>query len=163
MIRVLIADDHEVIRAGVRSILSKGEIELFEAANGVEAVSKTIELKPDLVILDLTMPVMGGYAAAKEIRRLGLNVPILFFTIHESVQLVRDAGQIPAQGYVCKSHAAKMLQTAVYELTLRKGTFFQEPDADERNDELPQSPSARASENGQSELRNHASKPLPES
>ena len=129
MIRVLIADDHEVIRAGVRSILSKGDIELFEAANGVEAVAKTIELKPDLVILDLTMPLMGGYAAAREIRGLGVNVAILFFTIHENAQLVKDAKQIPVQGYVCKSYASKMLLNAVYELTLRKGTFFQEADA----------------------------------
>lgn len=126
VIRVLIADDHGAIREGVHSVLSKGDIELFEATNGVEAVSKTIDLKPDLVILDLTMPVMGGYAAAKEIRRRGVNVPILFFTMHESTHLEELAKEIPAQGYVNKSRANEVLLKAVYELTSRKGTFFGE-------------------------------------
>lgn len=68
MIRVLIADDHGVIRAGVRTILSaRADIEVHEACDGAEAIGKTLELVPDLVILDLTMPVIGGYAAAVEL------------------------------------------------------------------------------------------------
>ena len=123
--RVLIADDHEVIRKGVRLILSDGlDIELFEAANGQEAIRKTLELSPDLVILDLTMPVMGGYAAAEELRRKVPKVPILFFSIHGGTQLVKDAKAVGAKGFLHKSEASALLLEAVYELVLRKGTFF---------------------------------------
>ena len=127
--RVLIADDHEVIRGGVRLILSHDlDIELFEAANGQEAITKTLELAPDLVILDLSMPVMGGYAVAQELRRLAPKIPILFFSIHKGTQLVKDVKAVGAKGFLHKSEASATLLQAVYVLVLHKGTFFSDSD-----------------------------------
>ena len=127
VIRILIADDHAVIRAGVRTILtSRADIEVHEAADGAEAVGKALRFKPDLVILDLTMPVMGGYAAAIELRRVAPEIPVLFFSIHEGAQLIRDAKEVGARGFLRKSDAAYALLDAVDELVTYKGTFFPE-------------------------------------
>ena len=129
--RVLIADDHEAIRGGVRLILSSDrEIELFEASNGREAVNRTLELLPDLVILDLTMPVMGGYAAARELGKLVPNIPILVLTIHEGASLVEEAKAVGIRGFLHKREAGHTLLDAVHELVLHKGTFFPESTAE---------------------------------
>jgi len=124
LIRVLIADDHDVVRSGARLILSAGDVKVLEATNGVEAVSKALEFKPDLVILDLTMPVMGGYAAAKELRRIAPDIPILFFSMHHSPKLVEDAKKVGARGFINKANATKTLMAAVNELVVNKGTYF---------------------------------------
>ncbi|HTZ75675.1 MAG TPA: response regulator transcription factor [Candidatus Aquilonibacter sp.] len=89
--RILIADDHEALRRGLRSaLLGAGWQVCGEAADGKQAVEKTKELKPDLVLLDLSMPVMSGHEAAREILRNNPDVKIVVFTMHESQQ-VRDA------------------------------------------------------------------------
>ena len=89
--RILIADDHEALRRGLRSaLLGAGWQVCGEAADGKQAVEKTEELKPDLVLLDLSMPVMSGHEAAREILRNNPGVKIVVFTMHESQQ-VRDA------------------------------------------------------------------------
>jgi CheY-like chemotaxis protein len=89
--RILIADDHEALRRGLRSaLLGAGWQVCGEAADGKQAVEKTKELKPDLVLLDLSMPVMSGHEAAREILRSNPGVKIVVFTMHESQQ-VRDA------------------------------------------------------------------------
>jgi YesN/AraC family two-component response regulator len=78
--RILVVDDHEAVRRGVCTILaSRSEFEVCgEAANGEEAIEKAISLKPDLLILDINMPVLGGFGAAKEIQRLLPEVRIFF-------------------------------------------------------------------------------------
>jgi CheY-like chemotaxis protein len=89
--RILIADDHEALRRGLRSaLLGAGWQVCGEAADGKQAIEKTKELKPDLVLLDLSMPVMSGHEAAREILRDNPGVKIVVFTMHESQQ-VRDA------------------------------------------------------------------------
>jgi len=89
--RILIADDHEALRRGLRSaLLGAGWQVCGEAADGRQAIEKTTELKPDLVLLDLSMPVMSGHEAAREILRNNPGVKIVVFTMHESQQ-VRDA------------------------------------------------------------------------
>jgi CheY-like chemotaxis protein len=89
--RILIADDHEALRRGLRSaLLGAGWQVCGEAADGRQAIEKTNELKPDLVLLDLSMPVMSGHDAAREILRTNPGVKIVVFTMHESQQ-VRDA------------------------------------------------------------------------
>lgn len=126
--RVLIADDHDLIREGVRHILShEPDIAVFEASNGKEAITKTLELLPDLVILDFAMPVMGGYTAAQELRKLAPNVPILFFTIHQGAQLMELAKAVGARGFLHKPEANAKLLDAVYELVICKGSFFPDP------------------------------------
>jgi CheY-like chemotaxis protein len=89
--RILIADDHEALRRGLRSaLLGAGWQVCGEAGDGKEAIEKTEELKPDLVLLDLSMPVMSGHEAAREILQNYPGVKIVVFTMHESQQ-VRDA------------------------------------------------------------------------
>jgi len=108
MIRAIIADDHAFFRIVVRTILKKrGDIEVHEASDGAEAVAKALELKPDVVILDLNMPVMNGYEAAAELRRLLPEIPILFFSTQNRTQLAADARSVGVQGFVNKTDANK--------------------------------------------------------
>jgi DNA-binding NarL/FixJ family response regulator len=124
-IRVLIADDHDVVRRGLVTILSSGNIEVCgQAHNGTEAVGKALELLPDLVILDLTMPIMGGFEAAIEICRLLPRTPILFYSIYEGEALMQEAKRIGVRGFVGKNCSSEMLLRAVNVLVLEKGIFF---------------------------------------
>lgn len=129
-IRVLVTDDHDVVRKGVRTILSAGHIEVCgEACNGSEAVGKALELQPDLIILDLTMPVMGGFEAAIELCKLLPGTPILFYSIYQGEALVKEARRIGARGFVSKNRVGETLLKAVNILVVQKGTFF--PDSAE--------------------------------
>jgi DNA-binding NarL/FixJ family response regulator len=84
-LRLLIADDHEIVRMGVRTLLkNRADWEICgDAANGREAIAKVWELSPDVVILDLTMPIMNGFEAATEIRRIAPSTKIVFFSVHD--------------------------------------------------------------------------------
>ena len=125
MIRAIIADDHAFFRIEVRTILEKrGDIEVHEASDGAEAVAKAIKLKPDAVILDLNMPVMSGYEAAAELRRLLPEIPILFFSTQSRTQLAVAARSIGVQGFVSKTDANKALLQAVDDVVVNRGTFF---------------------------------------
>jgi DNA-binding NarL/FixJ family response regulator len=135
--RILIIDDHEVLREGLKALLGKlrpGWSICGEGSDGDEAVSLAQSLKPDLVILDITMPTMSGLEASTRIRALGLNVPILIFTTHHSEMLEADVRNAGAQGYVLKSQAARNLVLAI-DTIFAGGTFFgssrkPEPDTD---------------------------------
>jgi two-component system NarL family sensor kinase len=123
--RILIADDHEVMRRGVRGLIeSHSEWAVCgEAVEGKEAVQKSRELKPDLVILDINMPGITGLAAAQQIRRENPQAKILFFSVHESQQTVREVLSVGGQGYVAKSRAGHDLVDAVRNVLDGK-TFF---------------------------------------
>ena len=124
--RILIIDDHEVLREGLRSLLARlrPEWEICgEGVDGEQAIRLTQELQPDLVILDITMPRMSGLEASSRIRNLGLRVPILIFTTHQSERLSTEVRQAGAQGYVLKSQAARDLVVAM-DTILGGGTFF---------------------------------------
>jgi DNA-binding NarL/FixJ family response regulator len=127
-LRILIVDDHEAVREGVRAILaSRDDIEVCgEAVNGQEAIEKAIELRPDLIILDINMPVLGGIIAAKEIKARLPQVLILLFSMHHGKQLVREAQLLGVEGYVNKSQAAVMLLKAV-DAVFNMKTFFPSP------------------------------------
>jgi DNA-binding NarL/FixJ family response regulator len=138
-VKILVADDHEIVRRGVRHILSsRPDWEVCaEAANGLEAVALVKELKPDVTILDITMPTMNGLDAAREIARLNLPTRVLIFTMHYSQDLQRTFRDHGARGYVLKAHAAKELIQAV-EMLLRGNTFFHSDDVvAETPDEQP--------------------------
>jgi DNA-binding NarL/FixJ family response regulator len=127
-IRVLIADDHDATRKGVRTILSYDGIEICgEASNGIEAVTNAVQLRPDLVILDLTMPVMGGLEAARELRKILPDIPVLVYSMHESDQLIQESKRVGVRGYVSKSEISKALPAAVNALVVHKATFFPDP------------------------------------
>ena len=97
MTRILIADDHEIMRRGVRSVLeSHREVDVCEAQNGVEAVQKTKEMKPDLVILDVSMPLLDGFSAARQIKEMSPLTPILIFSLHRTEAFMEVARKIGA-------------------------------------------------------------------
>ena len=112
LIRLLIVDDHEIVRIGVRLLLSdRDNWEVCgEARDGIEAVQKVAELSPDIVILDLTMPVLSGLDTAKQIREIAPSTRIVFFSIHEMPTVARLVG---ADAFVSKSLAAEQLQKTI--------------------------------------------------
>jgi DNA-binding NarL/FixJ family response regulator len=124
-VKILIADDHEIVRQGIRRVLEvKPEWEICgEASNGQEAVRMAQELSPDVIIMDVTMPVMSGFEAADEISRLPFGSRVLFFTMHDSGSMAGSVRKSGAHGYVVKSRAAQDLVQALERL-LRGGTFF---------------------------------------
>jgi two-component system nitrate/nitrite response regulator NarL len=123
-LRILIVDDHEALRAGVRTVLEARGLEVCgEAANGLEALEKVAQLRPDLVILDITMPVLDGFTAAREIHKRLPGVGILLLSMHESASMVNVAKSSGASGYVAKSEGIARLLRAVDAIANNK-TFF---------------------------------------
>ncbi len=103
-LRVLIADDHEAVRRGLRSAVWGAGWEVCgEATNGREAIEKVQELKPDVVILDVSMPVMGGLEAAPEILKTSPKIRVVAFTMHESQQIRNEMAKIGVHGLAVKS------------------------------------------------------------
>jgi DNA-binding NarL/FixJ family response regulator len=124
--RILIVDDHEVLREGIRSLLGRMRPEweiCGEATDGDEAIQMVQDLTPDVILLDITMPRMSGVEASSRIRKMGLKIPILIFTTHQSELLPAEVRDVGAQGYVLKSQAGKNLVMAIDAL-LAGGTFF---------------------------------------
>jgi PAS domain S-box-containing protein len=109
--RILIADDHVVARQGIKFLLGdESDLEVCgEAEDGLQAVAKTLELKPDLLILDLSMPHLGGFSVAHEIRRTGAPVKILMYTTHSYPGLEGVARAAGCNGFVLKSDATNDL------------------------------------------------------
>src|SRR5882672_5250760 len=123
-LRVLVADDHEMIRLGLCALLQSQQIEICaQATNGGEAVEKSRQLSPDLIILDISMPVLGGIEAARQIRVFLPDVPILFFSTHKTSELVALVQSVGAQGFVAKDQMAATLLEAIEALREKK-TFF---------------------------------------
>jgi DNA-binding NarL/FixJ family response regulator len=125
-VRILIADDHEVVRHGVRAVLEgqPGWVVCGEASTGREAVLKAGELRPDIVVLDISMPELNGLEAARQIRRL-VPAKILVLTVHESDHVVAEVLDAGAHGYVLKADAGRTLVEAIGAL-LRDREFFTE-------------------------------------
>ncbi len=124
-LRVLIVDDHEAVRKGVAGILqSRGDIEVCgEANNGEEAVRQAKELKPDIVIMDFTMPVMDGLEASKQILKSFPKMPILMFSMHKMEALTEAAKNAGVRGFITKGESAENLLRAV-ENVVRNEPFF---------------------------------------
>jgi two-component system nitrate/nitrite response regulator NarL len=123
-LRVLVADDHEMVRIGLCAMLQSQHIEVCaEAKNGEEAVEKSKQLNPDLIILDVSMPVLGGIEAAQQIRVFLPDVPILFYSMNNTPELIAIAKSVGAQGFVTKDQMAARLLEAVDALRDKK-TFF---------------------------------------
>jgi len=125
MLRILIADDHEVVRSGLRKMLeSNPDWEVVaEASDGKDAISMALETKPDVVVLDYSMPLINGVEATRQIRaRLG-KTEVLIFSIHDEEILIRELLSAGARGYVLKSDFKKHLLSAIESLSLHKPFF----------------------------------------
>ena len=124
--RILIADDHEVVRKGVRSLLeSQDNQSITEASNGKEAVDMASEMSPDLVVLDVTMPIMDGLSAAKQIKKAFPRVPIVILSIHNGPEMLRATRRAGADAFVTKSDLGSVLLKAV-EAVMQGKTYFSE-------------------------------------
>jgi two-component system, NarL family, invasion response regulator UvrY len=126
--RILVIDDHQIVREGVRSLISamRPAWIIAEAGDGDQAVELIRDEKPDLLIMDITLPGPSGLEIASRLRKSGFDRPILMFTMHKSPRLATDAQEAGAQGYVLKSQAVEDLIRALDTL-LAGGTFFGEP------------------------------------
>jgi DNA-binding NarL/FixJ family response regulator len=124
--RVLIADDHRIIRKSISSLLqSRTDIQVCgEAVNGEEAVSKTQLLKPDLLILDISLPDSNGLEVATAIRKLLPEVPILLLSVFAGEQLTEEVKRRGFQGFVSKNDAATTLLGAVDAIVYLKQSFY---------------------------------------
>ena len=122
MKRILIADDHETVRSGLRAVLEGrvGWEVVAEAHDGNEAVAAAIEKRPDVAIVDYSMPFMTGVEVARRIREHQLVTEILIFTMHDSNVLALQAFQAGARAFLLKSDANRMLLAAVESLIAHK-------------------------------------------
>jgi len=124
-LRLLIADDHAVVRAGLRILLEsrKGWEVCAEAADGRDAVEKAAKFKPDIVILDIGMPLLNGVEAARRIRKSLPKTEILILTMHESDELAHQVVEAGARGYILKDEADRVLHAAIDALRQHKPYF----------------------------------------
>jgi DNA-binding NarL/FixJ family response regulator len=114
-VRILIADDHSVVRKGLRALLDtrRGWKVCAEVANGREAIAKAKALRPDVAILDIGMPGLGGVEATRQIRKASPNTEVLILSAHGSEKLVREVLAAGARGYLLKDDADRSLFAAV--------------------------------------------------
>ena len=114
-IKIVLADDHALIRAGYKSILEDvDDIDLIgEASDGEEAVLKVLKLKPDVVVLDITMPKKSGLDAAKEIRKANSEVKILMLSMHKEEAYIRRSIENGANGYLVKDTDSEHFLVAI--------------------------------------------------
>jgi two-component system response regulator NreC len=129
LIRILVADDHPIFRAGLRALLD-GQPDMRvvgEAGNGLEAVARARELKPDVVLLDLSMPVLDGLGALREMQRLGLASRALVLTMHAENEYLLRVLEAGGYGYVLKQAVDTDLFEAIR--TVARGEVFLYPAA----------------------------------
>src|SRR5262249_7372241 len=128
-VRILIADDHAVVRFGLRTILSHqdGWQVCGEAKTGNEALALAIQLEPDIVILDVNMPGMSGLDALQAIRQRLPGIRVVVLTLHGSLELVREIKRLGGKGYVMKSDCDRDLVEAVSAVAAGKTYFSRVP------------------------------------
>ena len=115
-IRLLLADDHVMFAEGLRSLL-RDEFELLgTVANGKELVEATLESKPEIILVDISMPVLNGFDAVREIRKSGSDTKVIFLTMHNDATLLAEALRCGASGYILKQAAGEELVNAIREV-----------------------------------------------
>ena len=131
--RILIADDHEAIRNSVvRVFQSRPDVEeCVQAINGKEAVEKALQWKPDLILLDIRLPVLSGFDAARQIKQHAPDIPILLFSIHDTNEILDEARSV-GDGFILKDEIVEMLPRAI-EALLQKQPFFPSDNAETEN------------------------------
>ena len=129
MIRLLLADDHQLFREGLRSLLAaESDIELAgSAADGAEAVKMALELRPDVVLMDVTMPNLNGIAAAAKIHVANPNIKIAIISMHSDMRYIAEALKAGARGYLLKEISPSLMLEAVH--SINEGQIFLSPKA----------------------------------
>jgi DNA-binding NarL/FixJ family response regulator len=124
-LRILVADDHDVVRRGIKSLIESqpGWHVCDEARSGREAVARTEERKPDIVVLDISMPELNGLEAARRIRKVSPNSEILILSIHYSDQLIKESLDAGVRSFVVKSDSDRDLIIALETLANHKPFF----------------------------------------
>lgn len=124
-IKILLADDHPIVRTGIKNALAdqKNIVVIGEVSNGFQALKKAKELAPDIVLMDISMPTMGGLEAAQRIRATLPKVKVLVFTMHDNKEYVLEIIRSGASGYVLKDTSTLELVKAI-ETVHSGGTFF---------------------------------------
>jgi DNA-binding NarL/FixJ family response regulator len=124
-LRILVADDHPIVRAGLRTLLESrpGWQVCAEAVNGRDAVEKAEKLKPDVAVLDISMPVLNGVEATRQLRKLSPETEVLILTMHDSDQMVQQVLEAGGRGYILKDDADRNLLAAVDALRRHKPFF----------------------------------------
>jgi two-component system, NarL family, response regulator NreC len=124
--RVLLADDHALIRQGLKALLeTQGFQVVGEASDGQESLHLAEKTRPDVAILDISMPVLNGVDAARQLKKISPNVKIVLLTQHDEDQYVTEALRVGAKGYVLKSQAANDLVQAIREVC--RGSVYLSP------------------------------------
>jgi DNA-binding NarL/FixJ family response regulator len=123
--RILLADDHSFILAGVRSLLEAHYDLVGQVSDGRSLVEAAATLRPDLIILDVTMPLMNGIDAARQIKKMWPEARLLFLSMHNSPVYLREAIDAGGSGYLLKSSAVEELRTAIQKIL--KGQTFVAP------------------------------------
>jgi len=123
--RILVADDHDLMRRGLKVLIESrpGWQVCEEAHTGREAVAKAEQLKPDVAILDISMPELNGVEAARRIRKVSPDTEILILSVHYSDQLIRDILEAGVRGYIIKSDSDRDLLVALDTLSRHKPFF----------------------------------------
>jgi DNA-binding NarL/FixJ family response regulator len=124
-VRILIADDHEIVRRGLTSLLSsrRGWVVCAEATTGREAIALAAQHRPDIVVMDISMPGLNGLEATRKIRKVLPKTQAVILSIHYSDQLVQEVVDSGARAYVLKSDASRDLLSAVEAVTSNRPFF----------------------------------------
>ena len=125
MLRILIADDHDTVRSGLRAILEENRAwqVVAEAADGVEAIRMATEAKPDIAVLDYSLPFLNGIEVTRQIRARLPSTEVLIFTMHDNETVIKGLLEAGARGYVLKSDANLHLVEAIKSLAVHRSFF----------------------------------------
>lgn len=128
MVRILLVDDHDIVRRGLKSLLQEhiGWEVCGEARTGRDAVDLARETRPEIAIVDLTMPDLNGLETTRQIRKVSEQTQVLIFTMHHNESLVHDVLEAGARGYLLKSDADRHIVSAV-ETLLQRQPYFSAP------------------------------------
>lgn len=144
-IRVVLADDHVLVRQGLKSLLEREKFQVVaEASDGQEAVRLSESLHPDIAVIDISMPILNGIDAVRELGRLCPKTKAILLTQHEEDQYIREALEAGVKGYVLKNQAASDLVHAIQQVS--RGQFYLSPGVSRAVVEAYRTKSERASD-----------------